>query len=61
MFGLHTWMRFLQDFWLSRPDRCREGSRDRKCPCAKPFCVVMTHHTAKANLEKAPWPPEAIG
>ena len=29
--------------------------------CAEPFCVVMTHHTAKANLEKgSSWPPEAI-
>ena len=29
--------------------------------CAKPFYVVMTHHTAKANLEKgSSWPPEAI-
>ena len=28
---------------------------------AKPFYVVMTHHTAKANLEKGSfWPPEAI-
>ena len=28
---------------------------------AEPFCVVMTHHTAKANLEKgSSWPPEAI-
>ena len=27
--------------------------------CAEPFCVVMTHHTAKANLEKgSSWPPE---
>ena len=29
--------------------------------CAEPFYVVMTHHTAKANLEKgSSWPPEAI-
>ena len=29
--------------------------------CAKPFYVVMTHHTAKANLEKgSSWPPEAF-
>ena len=29
--------------------------------CAKPFYVVMTHHTAQANLEKgSSWPPEAI-
>ena len=29
--------------------------------CAEPFCVVMTHHTAKANLEKgSSWPPGAI-
>ena len=27
---------------------------------AEPFCVVMTHHRAKANLEKgSSWPPEA--
>ena len=27
--------------------------------CAEPFYVVMTHHTAKANLEKGSfWPPE---
>ena len=29
--------------------------------CAEPFYVVMTHHTAMANLEKgSSWPPEAI-
>ena len=29
--------------------------------CAEPFYVVMTHHTAKANLKKgSSWPPEAI-
>ena len=29
--------------------------------CAEPIYVVMTHHTAKANLEKGScWPPEAI-
>ena len=29
--------------------------------CAEPFSVVITHHTAKANLEKgSSWPPEAI-
>ena len=28
--------------------------------CAEPFCVVMTHHTAKANMEKGSyWPSEA--
>ena len=28
---------------------------------AEPFYVVMTHHTAKANLEKgSSWPSEAI-
>ena len=29
--------------------------------CAEPFYVVMTHHSAKANLEKgSSWPSEAI-
>ena len=29
--------------------------------CAEPFYVLMTHHTAKANLEKGSfWPSEAI-
>ena len=29
--------------------------------CEEPFYVVMTHHTANANLEKgSSWPPEAM-
>ena len=39
-----------------------EFSRQRfEQKCAEPFCVLMTHHTAKANLVKgSSWPPEAI-
>ena len=40
-------------FWIFPPKFEQE--------CAEPLFVVMTHHTAKANLEKgSSWPPEAV-
>ena len=39
-------------FWIFPPKLEQES--------AEPFCVVMTHHTAKANLGKgSSWPSEA--
>ena len=51
--NLCNWLLVGTPFWIFPPKFEPE--------CAEPFYVVMTHHTAKANLEKgSSWPPEAI-
>ena len=51
--NLCNWLLAGTPFWIFPPKFEPE--------CAEPFYVVMTHHTAKANLEKgSSWPPEAI-
>ena len=45
------WQKLHFDFFLPKFEQ----------KCAEPFYVVVTHHRAKANLEKgSSWPPEAI-
>ena len=51
--NLCNWLLAGTPFWIFPPKFELE--------CAEPIYVVMTHHTAKANLEKGScWPPEAI-
>ena len=58
--ALRCWKRFYaSDCWQELHFEFYRQKFEQKC--AEPFCVLMTHHTAKANLEKgSSWPPEAI-
>ena len=47
--------------WLELQFEFSRQNSNRNVQTAEPFYVVMTHHTAKANLENgSSWPPEVI-
>ena len=58
---MRVWTNLCYREWFCETNFHYEISRQKfEQKCAEPFCVVMTHHTAKANLGKgSSWPSEA--